>query len=95
MTRRQILIYSVLLLPIGMSPWLAGYAGALYGAIAFVTGALMIALAVRLWRAGDGPAAEPAAKQLFAFSHPPKRENPRRKTEGVVFRAILEQLIDR
>jgi protoheme IX farnesyltransferase len=67
-TRRQILIYSVLLLPIGMSPWLAGYAGALYGAIAFVTGALMIVLAARLWRAGDSPAAEPIAKHLFAFS---------------------------
>jgi protoheme IX farnesyltransferase len=67
-TRRQILIYSVILLPVGMSPWLAGYAGLLYGAVALVTGALMIAFAWRLWRAGDSPEAEPAARHLFTFS---------------------------
>src|SRR5947208_2590866 len=33
-TRRQITIYSLLLLPIGASPWLLGYAGAVYGAVA-------------------------------------------------------------
>ena len=32
-TRRQIFLYSLLLMPIGMSPWLFGYAGALFGAV--------------------------------------------------------------
>ena len=44
-TRRQILIYSLVLAPVGASPWLFGYAGLVYGAVAIVGGALMIALA--------------------------------------------------
>jgi len=63
-TRRQILIYSLVLAPIGASPWFMGYAGWLYGAVAVVSGALMVALALRLWRHPS----EQAAKQLFAFS---------------------------
>jgi heme o synthase len=63
-TRRQILIYSVVLAPIGASPWLLGYAGPVYGAVAVLTGALMIALAWRLFRTP----AEKTAKKLFAFS---------------------------
>jgi heme o synthase len=67
-TRRQILIYSIVLAPIGAAPWLLGYAGLLYGALSVLGGALMIALSVRLYRAADKPAIEQTAKQLFAFS---------------------------
>jgi protoheme IX farnesyltransferase len=67
-TRRQILLYSVLLAPIGASPSLLGYAGPVYGLVAAGGGALMVALAWRLWRGPAGRAAESAAKQLFAFS---------------------------
>ena len=63
-TRRQILIYSIVLAPIGASPWLLGYAGWAYGFAAVVGGALMVALALRLWRSPT----EQAAKHLFAFS---------------------------
>jgi protoheme IX farnesyltransferase len=63
-TRRQILIYSVVLAPIGASPWLLGYAGPVYGAVAVLTGALMIALAWQLFRTPT----EKTAKKLFAFS---------------------------
>src|SRR6202012_3623830 len=49
-TRRQVLIYSLVLAPLGVLPWLVGYAGVLYGATALVGGAGMIALAVRVWR---------------------------------------------
>ena len=67
-TRRQILLYSVVLLPIGVAPFLFGYAGLGYAVTAIVSGVLMIALALRLRAAGDGPFGEQAAKHLFAFS---------------------------
>src|SRR5215475_9381398 len=41
-TRRQILLYSIVLAPVGVSPWLLGYSGALYGVTAIVAGAAMI-----------------------------------------------------
>ena len=63
-TRRQILIYSLVLAPIGASPWLLGYAGPVYGFISIVTGALMVAFAWQLYRTP----AEKTAKKLFAFS---------------------------
>ncbi len=63
-TRRQILIYSLVLAPVGAAPWLLGYAGLAYGAISVVGGALMIALALRLKRTPS----EQTAKHLFAFS---------------------------
>jgi protoheme IX farnesyltransferase len=67
-TRKQILIYSLVLAPIGVSPTLFGFAGLAYGAVALVCGAMMIALAWRVYRERSGPAAPSAAKKLFAFS---------------------------
>jgi protoheme IX farnesyltransferase len=67
-TRRQILLYSLVLAPVGASPWILGYAGLFYGVVAIAGGALMVALAWRLHRAPAGSAAESAAKRLFAFS---------------------------
>jgi protoheme IX farnesyltransferase len=67
-TRKQILIYALVLAPIGVSPTLFGFAGLAYGAVALVCGAAMIALAWRVYRERSGPAAPTAAKRLFAFS---------------------------
>jgi protoheme IX farnesyltransferase len=67
-TRRQILIYSLALLPIGATPWLLGYAGIASGASALVAGALMLRLAWRVWYQREGRAARWAAQRLFAFS---------------------------
>ena len=67
-TRRQILLYSVALVPIGAAPWLLGYAGAVYGVTALLAGALMVALAWRVRSEREGVRAERAAHQLFAFS---------------------------
>jgi heme o synthase len=64
-TRRQILLYTLVLTPLGVTPWLLGYAGAAYGIVALVTGAVMTALAVRVYAERKGFA---ASKQLFAFS---------------------------
>jgi heme o synthase len=67
-TRRQILIYSLVLAPVGASPWLFGYAGALYGATSVAAGAMMIWLAVRIKVLGDAPEGDRAAKRLFGLS---------------------------
>ena len=64
-TRRQILLYTLLLAPLGVAPWLLGYAGAIYGITAAVSGALMLVLAFRIRAEQRGHA---AAKQMFAFS---------------------------
>ena len=66
-TRRQILVYTLVLLPVGVSPWLLGHAGAVYAAVAIAAGSLMMALAWRV-RTARGVAGEQAAKHLFAFS---------------------------
>ena len=63
-TRRQILIYSVLLAPIGALPWLLGTAGLAYGVVALIGGVTMIVLAWQLHRAPD----KRAAKRLFGVS---------------------------
>jgi heme o synthase len=64
-TRRQILLYTLLLAPLGVAPWFLGYAGAIYGITAAVTGAVMIALAFRIRAEKRGYV---AAKQMFGFS---------------------------
>src|SRR5260370_17134147 len=65
-TTGNILIYSVLLLPIALLPWALGFAGAIYGAVAAICGALLVVLAWQL--RGAGAADRRAAHRLFAFS---------------------------
>jgi protoheme IX farnesyltransferase len=63
--RRQIWLYTLLLAPLGVAPWLLGYAGPIYGVAATVLGAGMLVLALRVRREQSG---HTACKQLFAFS---------------------------
>jgi len=65
-TTRQILIYSVLLVPVSMLPWALGFASGLFGAVATICGATFVVLAWRLRRSGE--AHRRAAHRLFAFS---------------------------
>jgi protoheme IX farnesyltransferase len=65
-TRRQILFYTLALVPVGAAPWLLGYAGWIYAASALAAGGAMAVLA---WRVRTERArGEQAAKHLFAFS---------------------------
>jgi protoheme IX farnesyltransferase len=64
-TRRQIFRYTLMLTPVGVAPWLFGYAGAVYGITAALAGAAMIALAIRVRNEARGHA---ASKQMFGFS---------------------------
>src|SRR5258707_1046413 len=67
-TRRQILLYSIVLAPVGASPWLLGYAGLLYGVTAIVAGAAMIGLSLHIMALGDEDEGLRAAKRLFGVS---------------------------
>jgi protoheme IX farnesyltransferase len=64
-TRRQILLYALILAPLGVAPWLLGYAGPVYGIAAVALGAVLLALALRVRRERNG---HRASKQLFGFS---------------------------
>jgi len=65
-TKRQILIYSIILFPISLLPWALGFASAIYGVTAAVGGATFVALALRLIRSSE--ADRRPAHHLFAFS---------------------------
>jgi protoheme IX farnesyltransferase len=65
-TRKQILLYTLVLVPLGIAPWPLGYAGLLYGVTSVLTGAAMIALAVQVRR--ERRPQDRASRSLFAFS---------------------------
>ncbi len=65
-TRRHILLYTLILAPLGVAPWAFGFAGALYGLTAVVCGAIMLMLAILIYN--ERAPAERASRQLFAFS---------------------------
>src|SRR3954449_3409061 len=64
-TRRQILLYSLALAPVGMLPALMGFAHWSYAVVAGIGGVGMVGLAMAIWlRPEDGR----YPKRLFAFS---------------------------
>jgi protoheme IX farnesyltransferase len=65
-TTRQILIYSVLLVPVSVLPWALGFAGTIYAATAVVSGAILVVLAIRLCRSSGADRRD--ASRLFVFS---------------------------
>jgi protoheme IX farnesyltransferase len=65
-TRRHILLYTLLLVPVGIAPWPLGFASALYGVTSVVTGAIMFLLAWQVFR--ERRPVERACRNLFAFS---------------------------
>ncbi len=67
-TRRQIVIYSLLLVPVAASPAFIGLGGVVYGVTSAVLGAIFLWLAFRVYRITEGREADKAAKQLFGFS---------------------------
>jgi protoheme IX farnesyltransferase len=66
-TRRQILFYAVLLAPVGIMPWLLGYAGPVYGVAAALLGLEFVRRAYLVWRLREAENNR-AAKALFGFS---------------------------
>ena len=63
-TRRQIVIYAVLMAPLAVVPSFIGLASFSYGIIAGVAGAVFVGLSVKLWCDGT----DKSAMQLFGYS---------------------------
>ena len=69
-TRRQILVYAVLMLPISLAPFWLEVAGWLYGAAALLLSGLFLLLALRVavFRGGAADMDMRPEKRLFAYS---------------------------
>ena len=67
-TRLQILIYSLILAPLGMVPAVIGLGGTLYMIAASILGSLFVVMALDCYRKREGEVADRAAKNLFAYS---------------------------
>jgi heme o synthase len=63
-TKRQILLYTMVLWPVTVAPWLLGVAGDLYAAGALVLNAVFTGTAIRVSRDDS----ERSARRMFAFS---------------------------
>lgn len=67
-TKRQILVYSLLLAPVATLPWLFGFASMIYGLVAMGLGAGFIWHARQVLVASPETRSMRAAKALFAYS---------------------------
>lgn len=67
-TRKQILIYSAILVAISLTPVATGLGGATYLVTAAVLGVMFMWLAWKVWTVTDGREGDAAAKRLFLFS---------------------------
>ncbi len=72
-TRRQILLYTLLLVPVSIAPWALGFAGLIYGVAALALGAVFLWKAVRVVRdrqdaRGISLTRDRPAKSAFKFS---------------------------
>jgi protoheme IX farnesyltransferase len=72
-TRRQVMIYTVALVPVTLAPWLVGFSGLAYAAVAALLGAGFLFHAWRVLReaqdeAGRSLANDAAARATFKYS---------------------------
>jgi heme o synthase len=68
-TRRQILLYTIVLLPVTLTPWLLGFAGTVYLVGTSGFGLIFLAGAIAVYREGlRVQSAERAARGLFGYS---------------------------
>lgn len=67
-TKRQIVGYSLIMAPVGILPWVMGFAGITYGIISAVMGVVFVYYAWRLLQAPSHDQMIAAARKLFRFS---------------------------
>jgi protoheme IX farnesyltransferase len=63
-TKRQMLLYTIVLWPVSLAPWFLGFAGPVYAGVAAALSLAFTGTAIRVWRdEGDR-----SARRMFAFS---------------------------
>lgn len=69
-TCRQIVIYTALMIPVTLTPWIMGFASFYYGASAVLLGLGFAVFAGRVWQARHlaGPDGDRPARHLFTYS---------------------------
>jgi len=67
-TKRQMLIYTLLLLPVSLAPTLLGAVGWVYGAVALALTLGFVGHAIAVWRTADDETAHRAARKMFRYS---------------------------
>ena len=72
-TRRQILLYTLVLLPTTLLPWAVGFSGLIYAALAVLLGIGFLAYVLRVWRdkqdaAGKSLSYDAPARAAFKYS---------------------------
>ena len=63
-TKRQMLLYTLVLWPVSLSPWLLGFAGPVYAACAAALSLIFTGASIRVWR----DESDRSARQMFQFS---------------------------
>ncbi len=67
-TRRQIFAYTLVVSAVGVTPWLLGFGGAVYGAVSTILGIGFIWRAWNVLKMDDGDKTMKPAKAMFKFS---------------------------
>jgi heme o synthase len=63
-TKRQMLLYTLVLWPVSLAPWATGVAGGLYGAGALLSSTVFTGFAIGVWRDDS----DRGARRMFTFS---------------------------
>ena len=67
-TRNQMLVYSVLLLPLSVAPYFMGFASAVYGLVAAILGGLFLWYTYKVWQDAGRDETYAPARKLFLYS---------------------------
>jgi protoheme IX farnesyltransferase len=67
-TRLEILIYALALAPLGVAPWLLGFASLAYAFVSIGGGIALVGLATAVFKQREGEAARRSARRMFLFS---------------------------
>jgi heme o synthase len=67
-TKRQMLAYAFIVAPLGVAPFLLGFAGPVYGVVSAFLGAMFVYYAVKVWQMPEVDRVMKPAKKLFGFS---------------------------
>lgn len=67
-TKLQMLLYTLILLPVSVLPWFLGLSGTIYAATAFILGSFFVFTALQVYRDKDNVDSYKRAKQMFGYS---------------------------